>query len=156
MGSLAAPRKPVWEHHHPLQVTIPLARQQGARFQLGPGPVEVSHKSAGLIGRPRPDPLKQTPSVRIEIAEPIGLQPISQNPKQQVAGQVRGCSPPEHRVPSGSQFPDVETAQTRDLVVERRSILHRRIDHHACHRVQAARRRERREPEPAPPLWTMR
>jgi hypothetical protein len=34
-------------------------------------------------------------------------------------------------MPSGSQFRDIETAQTRDLVVERRSIRHRRIDHHA-------------------------
>jgi hypothetical protein len=31
-------------------------------------------------------------------------------------------------VPSGSQFSDIETAQTRDLVVERPSIRHRRID----------------------------
>jgi hypothetical protein len=36
------------------------------------------------------------------------------------------CSPPESGVPSGSQFPDIETAQTRDLVVERLAIRHRR------------------------------
>ena len=54
------------------------------------------------------------------------MQPISQNMKQQVAGQVRGRSPPERRVPFGSQFPYTETVQTRDLGVERFSIRHRR------------------------------
>src|SRR5262249_54757125 len=33
------------------------------------------------------------PTVGIQFPEPIGLQPISQNMKQQVAGQVRGRSP---------------------------------------------------------------
>src|SRR5262249_13066555 len=50
-----------------------------------------------------------------------------------MAGQVRGRSPPERRMPFGSQFLDVETAQTRDLGVERLSIRHRGIDHHAWH-----------------------
>jgi hypothetical protein len=81
--------------------------------------VEVRREPVGLIGRPRPDAVKQTPIVGIQFPEPIGLQPISQNMKQQVAGQVRGCSPPERRVPSRSQHLDVETAQTRDLGVER-------------------------------------
>jgi hypothetical protein len=48
-------------------------------------------------------------------------------------GVGKGRSPSEHGVPSGSQCPDLETAQTRDLVVERRSIRHRRIDHHGRH-----------------------
>src|SRR5262245_42610697 len=74
---------------------------------------------------PRPDAVKQTPTVGIQFPEPISLQPISQNMKQQMAGQVRGRSPPERRVPSGSQFPFTETAQPRDLVVERLSLRHR-------------------------------
>ena len=65
-------------------------------------------------------------------------------------------SSPEDRMPSGSQFSDIETAQTRDLVVERGSIRHRRIDHNAWHGAQTVRRRERREAEPAPPLATIR
>ena len=113
----AVPGKPVSQHHDPLQLTIPLARQQGARPQFGSGSLEGSHKPVGLVRSARPDPVKQTPSVSIEVAEPIGLQPISQNPKQQVPGDVRRCSPPEHRAPSGSEPLDVETAQTRDLVV---------------------------------------
>jgi len=59
--------------------------------------------------------------------------------KQQVAGQVRGRSPSERRVPFGSQLPDIETAQARDLGVERRSIRQCRTDHHAWHGTQAAR-----------------
>ena len=126
-------RKPVGEHHDPLQVAIPLAGQQGAGSQLGSGLVEISHEPVDPVRRSRPDPVEQAPTVGIQFAEPIGLQPISQDTKQQVAGQVTGCSASEHRVPSGSQFPDIETAQTRDLVVEQVSIWHRRIDHHACH-----------------------
>jgi hypothetical protein len=48
----------------------------------------------------------------------IGLEPISQNAKQQVTGQVRGRSPPEHRVPTGPERTDIEVAQARDLDVE--------------------------------------
>src|SRR5262249_53140832 len=79
---LAVPGKPVREHHDPLRLTIPLARQQGARLQFGSGSVEVSREPVGLIGRPRPDPVKQAPTVGIQFPEPIGLQPISQNMKQ--------------------------------------------------------------------------
>jgi hypothetical protein len=110
---------------------VATGQQQRAGSQLGSGPVEVSHNPVNPVWRPRPDPLKQAPNVGTQVTKPIGLQPIGQDTKQQVAGQVRGCAPPEHRMPSGSQFRDIETAQTRDLVVERRSIRHRRIDHHA-------------------------
>jgi len=154
--ALAVPGKPVREHHDPLQLAIPLARQQRAGPQLGSGPVEGGNEQVDPGRRARPDPVKQAPTVGIQFAEPIGLQPISQDTKQQVAGQVRGCAASKHRVPSGPQFPDIETAQTRDLVVERRSIRHRRIDHHAWHGAQAARRREGRDSERAPPPWTMR
>ena len=47
-------------------------------------------------------------------------------------------------------------AQTRNFVGERFAIRHRRIDHHAWHGTQAARRREGREADCAPLLWTMR
>ena len=45
----------------------------------------------------------------------IGLKPIRQNAQQQMARKVRWCSPPEHCVPSGSKFLDIETPQSRDL-----------------------------------------
>ena len=71
--------------------TIPLARQQGAGPQFGSGPIEVEHNAVNPFRRPRLDPVKQTPSLCLQFAEPIGLQPIGQNTKQQVAGQVRGA-----------------------------------------------------------------
>src|SRR5438552_4234994 len=49
-----------------------------------------------------------------------------------ITGNLRTCS-------CSSQFPDIETAQTRDLVVERLSIRHRRVDHHARHGVLEVR-----------------
>src|SRR5262249_24574564 len=48
-------------------------------------------------------------------------------------------------LPTASKPPDVEIAQVRDLVVERRSIRQCRTDHHAWHGTQAAQRREGRE-----------
>ena len=81
---------------------------------------------------------------------------VSQDAKQEVAGQVRMRSPPEYVMPTASKLSDVEIAQVRDLVVERRSIRHCRTDHHAWHGIQAARRREGREADCAPLLWTMR
>ena len=72
-------------------MAIPLARQQGAGPQLGSGQVEVSHEAVNPFRRPRPDPVEQTPTDGIQFAEPIGLQPIGQNPKQQVTRQVRLC-----------------------------------------------------------------
>ena len=54
----------------------------------------------------------------IKVAQPIGLKPVGQNPEQQMAGEVRGRSPPKDRVPSGSKFADIEIAQSRNLDVE--------------------------------------
>ena len=54
----------------------------------------------------------------IQVAQPIGLKPVGQNAKQQMAGQVRGSPPPEHSMPAGPKFIDVEIAQARDLDVE--------------------------------------
>src|SRR5215831_11548376 len=116
---LAVPGKPLSQHYDPLQVAIPLACQQGARPQFGSGPVEVSQQPVNPIRRSRRNPVKQTPTVGIQVTEPIDLQSIGEDTKQKVAGQVRGWTPPEDGMPSGSQLSDIETAQTRDLVVER-------------------------------------
>jgi hypothetical protein len=114
-----------------------------------------SHEPLDRFLRARPDPVQQTATVGIEISQTIGLQPIGQNTKQQMAGNVRRRWPPEGHMPSGSEVADIEIAQTRDLVLKPLSIRHRRADHHARHGVYAARR-ERREAERALPLWTTR
>src|SRR5260370_20098132 len=97
-------------------MAIPLARQQGAGPQLGSGQVEISHEAVNPFRRPRPDPVEQTPTIVIQFAEPIGLQPISQNTEQQVAGQVRRGSPAQNRVPPGSPPPPLPTTPTRRLL----------------------------------------
>jgi hypothetical protein len=48
----------------------------------------------------------------------ISLQPVSQNPEQQMAGQVRGCAPPEYSMPTVPKLTDVEITQARNLNVE--------------------------------------
>ena len=75
-----------------------------------------------------PAPIEQPLALGIQIAQPIGLKPIGQNAKQEMAGQVRGRSPPEHRVPTGSKLTDVEIAQARDLDVERLAVRQCRTD----------------------------
>jgi hypothetical protein len=50
-----------------------------------------------------------------------------------MAGQVSGRSPPEHCVPSGSKFADIETALSRNLDVELLPIRRRRLNRNAPH-----------------------
>ena len=48
----------------------------------------------------------------------VGLQPVGQDAKQQMAGQVRGRLSPEHGVPTAAKLTDAEIAQARNLGVE--------------------------------------
>jgi hypothetical protein len=57
--------KAVGEHHDPLQMTIPLARQEGAGPQLGSGSVEVGHQPVNPFRRSGPKPFEHTPTVCI-------------------------------------------------------------------------------------------
>jgi hypothetical protein len=56
--------------------------------------------------------------LRVEVAQSVRLKPISQDAKHEMTGQVRGCLPPEDRMPSGSELRKIETAQPRGLDVE--------------------------------------
>jgi hypothetical protein len=71
---------------------------------------------AGVFGCSRT--VEEAPALAIQIAETIGLEPIGQNTKQEVARQVRGRQPPEHRPPAGLKITEVEIAQARDLDCE--------------------------------------
>jgi hypothetical protein len=51
----------------------------------------------------------------VQIAETFDLKPVRQNPKHEVARQVRGRSPPERIVPTGPKVTNIEIAQARDL-----------------------------------------
>ena len=70
----------------------------------------------GVLGRHRT--VEQTLALAVQVAQMVGLKPVSQNAKQQVAGQVRGRPPPEYGMPTASKLPDVEIAQARNLDVD--------------------------------------
>jgi hypothetical protein len=84
--------------------------------------------------------IEQPLAFGIKVTQPIGLQPIGQNAKQEMAGQVRGRSPPKHVLPTDLETTDVEIAQARDLDIQRPRIRQRRTDLDARHAGQAARR----------------
>jgi hypothetical protein len=71
---------------------------------------------SGLLRRFRA--IQQTQALGVEVAQKIRLRPVSQNPKQQVSGQVRRRSPSEHRVPTRSERTNVDFVQARDLDVD--------------------------------------
>jgi hypothetical protein len=54
--------------------------------------------------------IEQPLTFGIKVTQPIGLQPIGQNAKQEMAGQVRGRSPPKHVLPPDLEITDVEIA----------------------------------------------
>jgi hypothetical protein len=56
----------------------------------------------------------------IEIAEAISLEPIGDDRKQQMPRQMRRGRSPEDTLPARAQSPEIETAQMRDLVLNRR------------------------------------
>jgi hypothetical protein len=69
----------------------------------------------------------------VEITQHVGLQPVSQNAKQEVAGQVRVRSPPEYVMPTASKLHDVEIAQSRNLAVECLAVRQARSNPDARH-----------------------
>jgi hypothetical protein len=71
---------------------------------------------SGLLGRPRA--IEQAYGLGVQVTQLIGLQPVGQDAKQQMAGQVRGRLPPEHGVPTAAKLTDAEIAQARNLGVE--------------------------------------
>jgi hypothetical protein len=49
-------------------------------------------------------------ALAIQIAESVDLQPVSQNAKQEIPGQVRGRLPPRNALPTVAKLSDVEIA----------------------------------------------
>src|SRR6516164_5896371 len=90
----------------------------------------------GLLWRVRV--IEQTSARIIEVAQPVGLQPVSQSPKQQMAGQMRGWSPAEYSMPTAAQLSDVELTQPRNLDIKCCAVRQCRTDPYARHRNQAA------------------
>jgi hypothetical protein len=53
----------------------------------------------------------------IKIAQLVGLQPVCENGKQQMTGQMTRRLSPEPALPARPQAMEIEIAQMRDLVV---------------------------------------
>jgi len=66
--------------------------------------------------------VEQMLAFTVQVTQAIGLEPVSQYAKQQVAGQVRGCRSPKHSMPAAAKFADAEIAKARDLGVELLSV----------------------------------
>ena len=73
----------------------------------------------------------------VEIATSVGLKPISQHAKQQMAWQVGRWPLSEDSVPSGPKITEIEIAQTRNLDLKRFRIRQSQTDPHTRHGRQA-------------------
>jgi hypothetical protein len=69
----------------------------------------------------------------VQIAEAIGLKPVCQNPKHEVARQVRGRATRERIVPAGTKAGNIEIAQVRDLDIESFLVWRGRTNLHTRH-----------------------
>ena len=105
--------------------------QHCARPQLSGWSVRVHRSLAGIVGWSRT--IEKTSALDIEIAETVGLEPIGQNTKQEMARKVRGRPPPKHVARTGLKKCNVQIAQARDLDVECTCIRQRRAHLHMRH-----------------------
>ena len=71
-------------------------------------PAQVQGATPGFLRRPRA--IKQPLTLTIQVTEMFGLQPVGQNAKQKMTGQVRGWLPSKDAVPTSPKRADVEIA----------------------------------------------
>ena len=85
---LAVPGKAFGQDRHPVHLPVPFSAQHGAGPEFC-GTLTNAHGTlSGLLGRPRA--IEQALAFAIQVTQLVGLQPVGQNAKQQMAGQVRG------------------------------------------------------------------
>src|SRR4026209_688725 len=72
-----------------------------------------------MIRMSRTDLLQESQRYCIDITKRLGLDAVSDHRKKQLPGQVRRRFPSGHALPAGSQDLEVETAQMRDLILQR-------------------------------------
>jgi hypothetical protein len=114
-----------------LHLSVPFATQHRAGLQVDRAAAQVHGVLSGLLRGNRA--IEQTLALGIQISQVIDLQPVGQNAKHQMAGQVRGRLPPEYGMPAGAKRTDVEIAQTRNLAVECLPVRDCRTDLNARH-----------------------
>jgi hypothetical protein len=99
-----------------VHLPVPFSAQHGAGPEFC-GTLTHAHGTlCGPLGRPRA--IEQAYGLGVQVTQLIGLQPVGQDTKQQMAGQVRGRSPSEYGVPTGPKRIDVEITQARNLDVD--------------------------------------
>jgi hypothetical protein len=84
----------------------------------------------------------------IEVTEAIGLDPIDDDRKQQMPTQMSRRRSLKHAVPSGAQSFEVETAQMRDLVLNRGFSPDASGATFLSHRIKPLASRDRQPPNP--------
>jgi hypothetical protein len=115
-------------------VAVPLAPQHSARPQIRRTAGQIHGALPRILRRHRT--VEQTLALAVQITQHIGLQPVSKNAEQEVAGQVGVWLPPEYVMPTASKLPDVEIAQARNLAVECLAVQQGRSDPDARHGAQ--------------------
>ena len=84
-----------------MHLAVPFAPQHGARPQVRRTAGQIHGALPCVLGRHRT--VEQTLALAVQITQHVGLQPVSQNAEQEVAGQVRVWSPPEYIMPMASK-----------------------------------------------------
>jgi hypothetical protein len=98
---LAIPGKAVSHHHHPLRLSIPLPDQDRPGRKLGPLLVEAGQPGGHCrFGFLRRRPIENLTGCVVEIAKAIGLEPIGDDGKQQMPGQMSGGWSSEDALPA--------------------------------------------------------
>jgi hypothetical protein len=117
-----------------LHLAVPFAPQHSARPQVRRTAGQIHGALPCVLRRHRT--VEQTLALAVQITQHAGLQPVSQNAEQEVAGQVGVWSPPKYVMPMASKPPDVEIAQARNLAVECLPVRQGRTDLAARHGAQ--------------------
>jgi hypothetical protein len=94
-----------------MALALMLAEQDGAGAQTA----SRRRWHDGIAVRSPRDPIENLGRGAGLFAECFRLQSIGENPQQDVLGQVRCRSAPEHRSPRLTKTVEVETAKARDL-----------------------------------------
>src|SRR6516162_7236173 len=103
---LAVPGKAIGQHRDSMHLAFPFARQHGARPQVRATPGQLHRTLPSVLRGHRM--VEQTLALVVQVAQQVGLKPVSQNAKQKVAGEARVGPPPEYRMPTVSKVFDAE------------------------------------------------
>jgi hypothetical protein len=88
---------------------VPLAAEDGTGSDISAASTRIHGAQSGFLGRARA--VEETPTFAIEVTQLIGLQPVGEGAKQEMARKVRGRWPATDSVPTAAKPVDVEIAQ---------------------------------------------